>query len=128
MDTIPREAGAQLMDCAMDLDSRQKFLPDSAPWAAKAKQNSVVSSHCPRVCYKITFEIHFIIKLQIIALFKKIFDGFVSGFVPQILENHGSKGTSQPCPRCVAGESVSVGICFLGQKTGTCSPVLDHKT
>lgn len=71
MDTIPREAGAQLMDCAMDLDSRQKFLPDSAPWAAKAKQNSVVSSHCPRVCYKITFEIHFIIKLQIIALFKK---------------------------------------------------------
>ncbi|XP_063261151.1 uncharacterized protein C10orf143 homolog [Prinia subflava] len=22
-----------------------------------------------------------------------------------ISENHGSKGTSQPCPRCVAGES-----------------------
>ncbi|KAM4896792.1 uncharacterized protein C10orf143 homolog isoform 1-T1 [Sylvia borin] len=61
LDTIPREA--QLLDCAMELDSRQKFLPDSAPWAAKTKQNSV------------------------------------------ILENHGSKGTSQPCPRCVAGES-----------------------
>ncbi|XP_056351288.1 uncharacterized protein C10orf143 homolog [Oenanthe melanoleuca] len=63
LDTLPREAGAQLMDCAMDLHSRQKFLPDSAAWAAKAKQNSM------------------------------------------ILENHGSKGTSQPCPRCVAGES-----------------------
>ncbi|TRZ18950.1 hypothetical protein HGM15179_008145 [Zosterops borbonicus] len=63
LDTIPREAGAQLLDCAMDLDPRQKFLPDSAPWAAKTKQNST------------------------------------------ILENHGSKGTSQPCPRCVAGES-----------------------
>ncbi|XP_066031049.1 uncharacterized protein C10orf143 homolog [Chamaea fasciata] len=61
LDTIPREA--QLLDCAMDLDPRQKFLPDSAPWAAKAKQNSL------------------------------------------LLENHGSKGTSQPCPRCVAGES-----------------------
>ncbi|KAM3666570.1 uncharacterized protein C10orf143 homolog [Ammospiza maritima maritima] len=22
-----------------------------------------------------------------------------------VLENHGSKGISQPCPRCVAGES-----------------------
>lgn len=61
LDSIPQEAGAQLVDCAMDLDSRQKFLPDSAPWAAK--QN------------------------------------------PVILANHGSKGTSQPCPRCVAGES-----------------------
>ncbi|XP_058666248.1 uncharacterized protein C10orf143 homolog [Ammospiza nelsoni] len=63
LDTIPGQAAAQLRDCAMDLDPRQKLLPDSAPWAAKAKQNSVV------------------------------------------LENHGSKGISQPCPRCVAGES-----------------------
>ncbi|XP_053805297.1 uncharacterized protein C10orf143 homolog isoform X1 [Vidua chalybeata] len=63
LDTIPREAAAQLVDCAMDVDSRQKLLPDSAPWAAKTKQNSM------------------------------------------ILENHGSKGISQPCPRCVAGES-----------------------
>ncbi|RLW02283.1 hypothetical protein DV515_00007491 [Chloebia gouldiae] len=47
----------------MDVDSRQKLLPDSAPWAARTKQNSV------------------------------------------ILENGGSKGISQPCPRCVAGES-----------------------
>ncbi|KAF2978436.1 hypothetical protein EK904_005028 [Melospiza melodia maxima] len=61
LDTIPGQAAAQLRDCAMDLDPRQKLLPDSAPWAAK--QNSVV------------------------------------------LENHGSKGISQPCPRCVAGES-----------------------
>ncbi|XP_071302233.1 uncharacterized protein C10orf143 homolog isoform X1 [Agelaius tricolor] len=63
LDTIPGEAAAQLVDCAMDLEPRQKLLPDSAPWAAKAKQNSM------------------------------------------ILENHGSKGISQPCPRCVAGES-----------------------
>ncbi|XP_059708232.1 uncharacterized protein C10orf143 homolog [Haemorhous mexicanus] len=63
LDTLPGEAAAQLMDCAMDLDSRQKLLPGSAPWAAKTKQNSLV------------------------------------------LENHGSKGISQPCPRCVAGES-----------------------
>ncbi|XP_041271591.1 uncharacterized protein C10orf143 homolog isoform X3 [Onychostruthus taczanowskii] len=61
--TAPGEAGAQLVGCAMDQDSRQKLLPASAPWAAKTKQNSV------------------------------------------ILENHGSKGISQPCPRCVAGES-----------------------
>ncbi|XP_041317060.1 uncharacterized protein C10orf143 homolog [Pyrgilauda ruficollis] len=61
--TAAGEAGAQLVGCAMDQDSRQKLLPDSAPWAAKTKQNSV------------------------------------------ILENHGSKGISQPCPRCVAGES-----------------------
>lgn len=59
LDTIPREAGAQLLDCAMDLDPRQKFLPDSAPWAAKSKQNSMVSSHCPHVRYKIPFQIHF---------------------------------------------------------------------
>nr|XP_031361169.1 uncharacterized protein C10orf143 homolog [Lonchura striata domestica] len=63
LDTIPREAGAQLVSCAMDVDSRQKLPPDSAPWAARTKQNSV------------------------------------------ILENHGSNGISQPCPRCVAGES-----------------------
>ncbi|KAM7047397.1 uncharacterized protein C10orf143 homolog [Acridotheres tristis] len=60
LDTFPGEPGAQLVDCAMDLDSRHKFLPDPA---AKTKHNSM------------------------------------------ILENHESKGTSQPCPRCVAGES-----------------------
>ncbi|KAI1236098.1 hypothetical protein IHE44_0001372 [Lamprotornis superbus] len=38
LDTIPQEPGAQLVDCAMDLDSRHKFLPDPA---AKTKQNSM---------------------------------------------------------------------------------------
>ncbi|XP_037997266.1 uncharacterized protein C10orf143 homolog [Motacilla alba alba] len=63
LDTFPGQAGAQLVDCAMDLDSRQSLLPEPAPWAARTKQN------------------------------------------PVVLDNHGSKGIPQPCPRCVAGES-----------------------
>ncbi|KAM9379875.1 uncharacterized protein C10orf143 homolog [Phaethornis superciliosus] len=60
LETIPKEAGVHLTDCAMELDSKQKISPD---WATKTKQNSM------------------------------------------IFENHGSRGTAQPCPRCIAGES-----------------------
>ncbi|XP_051657197.1 uncharacterized protein C10orf143 homolog [Manacus candei] len=63
LESIPGEANGYLMDCTMELDSRQKLSPDCGPWAAKPKQNSM------------------------------------------ILENHGSKGAAQPCPRCIAGES-----------------------
>ncbi|XP_071420105.1 uncharacterized protein C10orf143 homolog [Pithys albifrons albifrons] len=63
LESIPREAGAHLVDCAMELDARQKPAPACGPWAEKTKQNSMT------------------------------------------LENHGSKGAAQPCPRCVAGES-----------------------
>ncbi|KAM6106080.1 uncharacterized protein C10orf143 homolog [Pterocles gutturalis] len=63
LETIPREPDVPLMDCAMELDSKQKISPDGGPWAAKTKQNSV------------------------------------------IFEHHRSRGTAQPCPRCIAGES-----------------------
>uniref|UniRef100_A0A8V5FL00 Uncharacterized protein n=1 Tax=Melopsittacus undulatus TaxID=13146 RepID=A0A8V5FL00_MELUD len=26
----------------------------------------------------------------------------------KVFENHGSRGTAQPCPRCIAGESVNI--------------------
>ncbi|XP_029886175.1 uncharacterized protein C10orf143 homolog [Aquila chrysaetos chrysaetos] len=63
LETIPNEADARLIDCAMELDSKQKISADCDPWATKTKQNSM------------------------------------------IFENHGSRGTAQPCPRCIAGES-----------------------
>ncbi|XP_075573621.1 uncharacterized protein C10orf143 homolog isoform X2 [Pelecanus crispus] len=63
LETIPNETDARLIDCAMELDSKQKISTDCGPWAAKTKQNSMIS------------------------------------------ENHGSRGTAQPCPRCIAGES-----------------------
>ncbi|XP_042645909.1 uncharacterized protein C10orf143 homolog [Tyto alba] len=63
LETIPNEADARLIDCAMELDSKQKISTDCGPWATKTKQNST------------------------------------------IFENHGSRGTAQPCPRCIAGES-----------------------
>ncbi|XP_075011400.1 uncharacterized protein C10orf143 homolog [Calonectris borealis] len=63
LETIPNEADARLIDCAMELDSKQKISADCGPWATKTKQNSM------------------------------------------IFENHGSRGTAQPCPRCIAGES-----------------------
>ncbi|XP_074448131.1 uncharacterized protein C10orf143 homolog isoform X2 [Larus michahellis] len=62
-ETIPNEADAHLIDCAMELDSKQKISADCCPWATKTKQNSM------------------------------------------IFENHVSRGTAQPCPRCIAGES-----------------------
>ncbi|XP_065495568.1 uncharacterized protein C10orf143 homolog [Caloenas nicobarica] len=63
VETIPKEADAFLIGCAMELDSKQKISTDWGPRPAKTKQNSV------------------------------------------IFENHGSRGTAQPCPRCIAGES-----------------------
>ncbi|KAM6306255.1 uncharacterized protein C10orf143 homolog [Aegotheles albertisi] len=63
LETIPSEAGARLIDCAMELDSKQKTSTNCGPWITKTKQNSM------------------------------------------IFENHGSRCTAQPCPRCIAGES-----------------------
>ncbi|XP_064320461.1 uncharacterized protein C10orf143 homolog isoform X1 [Phalacrocorax carbo] len=63
LEAVPNEADARLTECAMELESKQKISTDVGPWAAKAKQNSV------------------------------------------IFENHGNRGTAQPCPRCIAGES-----------------------
>ncbi|XP_065602957.1 uncharacterized protein C10orf143 homolog [Cyrtonyx montezumae] len=63
LEAFPNEVDARLIDCAMELDSKQKVSSSCAPWATKTKQNSV------------------------------------------IFENQGSRGTSQPCPRCIAGES-----------------------
>ncbi|XP_068807494.1 uncharacterized protein C10orf143 homolog isoform X2 [Struthio camelus] len=63
LETIPNEADVCFIDCAMELDSKQKVSTDCFPQAAKAKQDAM------------------------------------------IFENHGSRGTAQPCPRCIAGES-----------------------
>ncbi|KAM9285449.1 uncharacterized protein C10orf143 homolog [Morus bassanus] len=63
LEAIPNEADARLIECAMELDSKQKISTDCGPWATKTKQNSV------------------------------------------IFENHGNRGTAQPCPRCIAGGS-----------------------
>ncbi|XP_054238698.1 uncharacterized protein C10orf143 homolog [Indicator indicator] len=63
LESLPNQAGALLIDCAMELDSKQKISAGSGPWAAKTKQNLVS------------------------------------------FENNGSRGTAQPCPRCIAGES-----------------------
>ncbi|XP_076195360.1 uncharacterized protein C10orf143 homolog isoform X2 [Aptenodytes patagonicus] len=30
-----------------------------------------------------------------------------------IFENHGSRGTAQPCPRCIAGESILFFLTYL---------------
>ncbi|XP_064370477.1 uncharacterized protein C10orf143 homolog [Dromaius novaehollandiae] len=63
LETIPSEADVCFIDCAMELDSKQKVSADCVLQAAKTHQDSM------------------------------------------IFENHGSRGTAQPCPRCIAGES-----------------------
>ncbi|XP_064001396.1 uncharacterized protein C10orf143 homolog [Pogoniulus pusillus] len=63
LEPLPNQAGALLIDCAVEVDSNQKISACCGPWAAKPKQNSVS------------------------------------------FENQGSRGTAQPCPRCMAGES-----------------------
>nr|XP_013041265.2 uncharacterized protein C10orf143 homolog isoform X1 [Anser cygnoides] len=63
LETFPNEADARLIDCAMELDSKQKLSSGCGPWDTKTKPNSM------------------------------------------IFENQGSRGTAQPCPRCIAGES-----------------------
>ncbi|XP_035746314.1 uncharacterized protein C10orf143 homolog isoform X2 [Egretta garzetta] len=42
LETIPDEAGARRIDCAMELDSKQKISTDCGPWATKTKQNSMI--------------------------------------------------------------------------------------
>ncbi|XP_061856723.1 uncharacterized protein C10orf143 homolog [Colius striatus] len=61
-EAVPHQADACLLDCAMELDPKQKIPTDCGPWATKTKSS-------------------------------------------MISENHGSRGTAQPCPRCIAGES-----------------------
>ncbi|XP_074731647.1 uncharacterized protein C10orf143 homolog [Strix uralensis] len=41
-ETIPNETDACLVDCAMELDSKQKISPDYGPWPPKTKQNSMI--------------------------------------------------------------------------------------
>lgn len=48
VETIPKEADAFLIGCAMELDSKQKISADWGPWATKTKQNSMVCLHCQR--------------------------------------------------------------------------------
>ncbi|XP_035403487.1 uncharacterized protein C10orf143 homolog isoform X2 [Cygnus atratus] len=67
LETFPNAADARLIDCAMELDSKQKLSSGCGPWDTKPKPNSM------------------------------------------IFENQGSRGTAQPCPRCIAGESLFTG-------------------
>lgn len=45
LEAIPNEVDARLIDCAMELDSKQKVSSGCGPWATKTKQNSMVCLH-----------------------------------------------------------------------------------
>ncbi|XP_075280054.1 uncharacterized protein C10orf143 homolog isoform X2 [Opisthocomus hoazin] len=42
LETLPHEADARLIDCAMEMDSKQNVSADCGPWATKTKQNSMI--------------------------------------------------------------------------------------
>lgn len=45
LEAVPNEVDARLIDCAMELDSKQKASSGCGPWATKTKQNSMVCLH-----------------------------------------------------------------------------------